>query len=341
MTEFNDRFLKACKKEATDRPPVWFMRQAGRYQRKYRDIRRKHSLVEICKIPDVCAEVTLLPIRQFGFDAAIVFSDIMIPLEPMGIDFEYKPGVGPVINNPIEHKKDVERLKRLDFSKDLLYTGKSLEILKNELNVPCIGFVGAPFTLASYMLEGGPSKSYIKLKSFMYQESEAWHLLMDKLASNMADYLLFQVSSGAMAVQIFDSWVGILSQADYREYVLPHMKIMIQHIKEQTDVPVILFGTNSSHLLQDMKSTGADVIGIDWKTDLSSAWKDMNYEVAVQGNLDPTLLFGEWDLIEKRAKSLLDSIPNKPGFIFNLGHGILPKTPEENVRKLVNLVQGK
>jgi len=341
MTEFNDRFLKACRKEATDRPPVWFMRQAGRYQRKYRDIRRKHSLVEICKIPDVCAEVTLLPIRQFGFDAAIVFSDIMIPLEPMGIDFEYKPGVGPVINNPIEHKKDVERLKTLDFSKDLLYTGESLEILKNELNVPCIGFVGAPFTLASYMLEGGPSKSYIKLKSFMYQEGEAWHLLMDKLATNMANYLLFQVASGAMAVQIFDSWVGILSQADYREYVLPHMKIMIQHIKEQTDVPVILFGTNSSHLLQDMKSTGADVIGIDWKTDLSGAWKDMNYEVAVQGNLDPTLLFGEWDLIEKRAQSLLDSIPNKPGFIFNLGHGILPKTPEENVRKLVDLVQGK
>ncbi len=341
MTAFNDRFLKACRKEITDRPPVWFMRQAGRYQEEYRAIRKKHSLVDICKIPEVCAEVTLLPIQQFGFDAAIVFSDIMIPLEPMGIDFEYKPGVGPIIHNPIEHKKDVERLKELDFSKDLLYTGKSLSILKNELNVPCIGFVGAPFTLASYMLEGGPSKSYIKLKSFMYQESEAWHLLMDKLATNMANYLLFQVESGAMAVQIFDSWVGILSQADYREYVLPHMKIMIQYIKEQTDVPVILFGTNSSHLLLDMKSTGADVIGIDWKTDLPEAWNNMNYEVAVQGNLDPTLLFGEWDLIERRAKTLLDSIPNKPGFIFNLGHGILPKTPEENVRKLVNLVQGR
>lgn len=341
MTQFNDRFLKACRREETDRPPVWFMRQAGRYQEKYREIRRKHSLVEICKIPEVCAEVTLLPIQQFGFDAAIVFSDIMIPLEPMGIDFEYKPGVGPVIHNPIQSRKDVEQLKTLDFGQNLQYTGKSLGILKRELNVPCLGFVGAPFTLASYMLEGGPSKSYIQLKSFLYKETEAWHLLMDKLATNMADYLLFQVESGAMAVQIFDSWVGILSVEDYREYVFPHMQKMVEYIQSKTDVPVVLFGTNSSHLLQDMKKTGADVIGIDWKTDLAKAWSDMNYEVAVQGNLDPTLLFGDWQLIEKRAKSLLSSIPNKPGFIFNLGHGILPKTPEENVENLVKLVQGR
>ena len=341
MTTFNDRFLKACRKEETDRPPVWFMRQAGRYQEKYRAIRKKHSLVDICKIPEVCAEVTLLPIQQFGFDAAIVFSDIMIPLEPMGIDFEYKPGVGPIIHNPIQSKKDVEALKELDFGRDLLYTGESLGILKNELNVPCLGFVGAPFTLASYMLEGGPSKSYIQLKSFMYQQTEAWHLLMDKLATNMADYLLFQVESGAMAVQIFDSWVGILNVEDYKEYVFPHMQKMVEYIKSKTNVPVILFGTNSSHLLQDMKATGADVIGIDWKTDMPKAWESLNYEVAVQGNLDPTLLFGDWSLIESRAKTLLNSMPNKPGFIFNLGHGILPKTPEENVRQLVNLVQGR
>lgn len=340
MTQFNDRFLRACKRQETDRPPVWFMRQAGRYQEKYRAIRKKYSLVDICKIPEVCAEVTLLPIEQFGFDAAIVFSDIMIPLEPMGIDFEYKEGVGPIINNPIRSKADVEKLKDLDLGKDLLYTGESLAILKRELNVPCLGFVGAPFTLASYMLEGGPSKSYIQLKSFMYTQTEAWHLLMKKLANSMANYLLFQVESGAMAVQIFDSWVGILNVEDYREYVFPHMERMIAQIKEKTDVPVVHFGTNSSHLLHDMKASGADVIGIDWKTDMPAAWESMNYEVAVQGNLDPTLLFADWQLIEKRAKSLLDSMGNRPGFIFNLGHGILPKTPEENVRRLVEMVKG-
>ena len=341
MTPFNDRFLKACRRQETDRPPVWFMRQAGRYQEEYRAIRKRHSLVEICKIPEVCAEVTLLPIEQFGFDAAIVFSDIMIPLEPMGIDFEYKPGVGPIIHNPIQSKADVEKLKDLDLGKDLQYTGESLGILKRELNVPCLGFVGAPFTLASYMLEGGPSKSYIQLKSFMYTQTEAWHMLMDKLANSMANYLLFQVESGAMAVQIFDSWVGILNVEDYREYVRPHMEKMIANIKAKTEVPVVHFGTNSQHLLQDMKACGSDVVGIDWKTDMAAAWESMNYEVAVQGNLDPTLLFADWELIEKRAKALLDSIPNKPGFIFNLGHGILPKTPEENVRRLVNLVRGK
>ncbi len=341
MTQFNDRFLRACRREQTDRPPVWFMRQAGRYQEKYREIRKKNSLVDICKKPEVCAEVTLLPIEQFGFDAAIVFSDIMIPLEPLGIDFEYKEGVGPVIHNPIRSNADVEKLGGLDLGTDLQYTGESLQILKRELNVPCLGFVGAPFTLASYMLEGGPSKSYAKLKSFMYTQTDAWHLLMKKLAHSMADYLIFQVESGAMAVQIFDSWVGILNVQDYREYVLPHIKEMIASIKERTDVPVVHFGTNSSHLLLDMKASGADVIGIDWKTDMAAAWKSMNYEVAVQGNLDPTLLFADWSLIETRAKALFDSMPDQPGFIFNLGHGILPKTPEENVKELVNWVKGR
>ena len=341
MTAFNDRFLKACRQEEIDRPPVWFMRQAGRYQEKYRAIRKKHSLVDICKIPEVCAEVTLLPIQQFGFDAAIIFSDIMIPLEPMGIDFEYKAGVGPIIHNPIKSVADVHKLKDLDFGKDLQYTGKGMQILKRELNVPCLGFVGAPFTLASYMLEGGPSKNYIQMKSFMYRETKAWHELMKKLASNMANYLLYQVENGAAAVQIFDSWIGALSREDYLEYVFPHMKQMVADIKAKTEVPVIMFGTHASHLLNDMQATGADVVGIDWKTDLMLAWEEMNFEVAVQGNLDPTLLFAPWETIEERAEKLLDEVNNKPGFIFNLGHGILPGTPEENVGNLVKLVQGR
>lgn len=336
---FNDLFLRACLMEKTERPPVWMMRQAGRYQKEYREVRKKYSLEEICKIPEVCTEVTLLPIQQFGFDAAIVFSDIMIPLQPMGMDFEYKPGVGPVIHNPIQTKKDVENLKKLDLGKELQFTGKSLQMLKKELEVPCIGFVGGPFTLASYMLEGGPSKSYAKMKSFMYRETESWHLLMGKLATIMADYLLFQIESGAMAVQIFDSWVGSLSKEDYQEFVYPHMLEMISYLKSKTDVPVILFGTNTSHLLDDFKRTGADVVGIDWKTDLAQAWQSLNHEVAVQGNLDPTLLFADADLLEKRSIELLNSVKGKPGYIFNLGHGILPKTPVENVKRVVELVK--
>ncbi|MBD98715.1 MAG: uroporphyrinogen decarboxylase [Verrucomicrobia bacterium] len=339
MNTFNDRFLKACRREETDRPPIWMMRQAGRYQKGYRAIREKYSIVDICKIPEVCTEVTLLPIEQFGFDAAIVFSDIMIPLEPMGISFEYKPGVGPIIHNPIRSKSDVEALTDLDLGSDLQYTATALSNLKSTLNVPCLGFVGAPFTLASYMIEGGPSKSHILLKTFMYAETEAWHTLMKRLAYNMADYLLLQVESGAAAVQIFDSWIGILSQEDYQEYVYPHMFEMVQYLKGKTNVPIVLFGTNTAHLLQDFKRTGADVVGIDWKTDLPKAWSELNYEVAVQGNLDPTSLFAPWEVIEKKAKSLLASIPSKPGYIFNLGHGILPKTPEEHVRQLVQLVQ--
>lgn len=338
---FNDLFLRACRMEQTERPPVWMMRQAGRYQKEYREVRKKHTLEDICRIPEVCTEVTLLPIQQFGFDAAIVFSDIMIPLQPMGMDFEYKPGIGPVIHNPIRSKGDVDKLRNLDLGKDLQYTGKSLQMLKQELDVPCIGFVGGPFTLASYMLEGGPSKSYANMKSFMYGETESWHILMKKLADNMADYLLFQVENGAMAVQIFDSWVGSLSLEDYHEFVFPHMQEMVAYLKSKTEVPIILFGTNTAHLLSDFKKTGADVIGIDWKTNLPDAWKQLNREVAVQGNLDPTLLFADLPLLEKRTNILLDSVAGKPGYIFNLGHGILPKTPVENVKAVVDMVKAR
>jgi len=339
MTTFNDTFLRACRKEDVSHTPVWFMRQAGRYQADYRELKKKYSIIDICKIPEVCAEVTFSPVNQFALDAAIVFSDIMIPLEPMGISFEYKPGVGPVIHNPIASKADVDRLKTIDPDSDLKYTGDALGILKKGLNIPCLGFVGAPFTLASYMIEGGPSKSYAKLKAFMYNQTANWHLLMDKLTVAMTDYLLYQQESGASALQIFDSWVGILSVQDYREYVYPHMEKMMQTLKSKTDVPIILFGTNTSHLLQDFRKTGPDVIGIDWKTDINAAWADLDHSVAVQGNLDPTLLFGEWSLIEQRTKAILDSVGGRNGHIFNLGHGILPGTPEENVRRLADYVR--
>lgn len=337
---FNDNFLKACRREATDYTPLWFMRQAGRYQKEYMKIKEKYSIIDISTIPEVGFEVTMLPINQFQLDAAIIFSDILIPLGPMGISFEYKKGYGPLIHNPIKSPADVDKLKVIDPAIDLSYTGKTLGMLKQELNVPCIGFVGAPFTLASYMIEGGPSKNYAKMKSFMYNQTKSWHELMDKLATVMANYLCFQIESGAMVTQIFDSWVGALDLADYREYVLPHMEKMVSIIKSaHPDTPLITFGVNSVHLLHALKGTGADVVGIDWKTDLATAWESMNYEVAVQGNLDPTALFADWDIIEQKTKKILDSVKGRPGHIFNLGHGILPGTPVENVKRLAEFVR--
>lgn len=340
MSSFNDTFLKACRKEPVDHIPVWFMRQAGRYQSEYQEIKKKYSILDICKTPEVCKEVTLLPVRQFSPDAAILFSDILVPLEPMGISFEYKKGYGPLIHNPVRTPQDVKELRPLDFDKDLAFTGQALQMLKDELNIPCIGFVGAPFTLASYMIEGGPSKSYEQLKYFMYNHTEVWHLLMEKLADDMANYLIFQVKNGASAVQIFDSWVGALSREDYVEMVFPHMKKMVQQVKSNTDVPVILFGVNTSHLLESFKNTGADVIGIDWKTNMSYSRNEiLGGDVAVQGNLDPTLLLADWTRLESKAKKILEEQASSPGFIFNLGHGILPSTPVENVRKLMEYVQ--
>jgi len=334
MAIFNDNFLRACRREATDHTPVWFMRQAGRYQKEYQLIKKKYSIEDISTIPEVCVEVTLLPVNQFELDAAIIFSDILIPLAPMGVSFEYKFGYGPLIHNPITNAGDVEKLRMISAPEDLSFTGKALTMLKRELSIPCLGFVGAPFTLASYMIEGGPSKNYIKLKEVMYNNSAVWHLLLDKLATTMAEYLNFQIESGASAVQIFDSWIGILDV-----YVYPHMEKMVGIIKEKhKDVPLILFGVNASHLNPLFKQLGADVVGIDWKTDLAKVWKELNYEVAVQGNLDPTALFANWQVVESKAKKILDSVQGKDGHIFNLGHGILPGTPVDNVKKLAEFV---
>ena len=339
MNNYNDRFIKACFSEDTDQIPVWFMRQAGRYQKAYREIRTKYSIKDICKIPEICHKVTHLPVDQFSLDAAILFSDIMIPLEPMGVAFDYKPGVGPVLEKPIRDLNQVQELLDVDVETSLNYTGKTLNMLKESLSIPCIGFVGAPFTLASYMIEGGPSKNYRFLKAFMYTQTDAWQLLMNKLSNLLIDYCEYQIKSGASAIQIFDSWVGSLSLEDYDFFVMPYMKKIIQKLKSNYDVPIIVFGVQTQHLMSSLKKTESDVVGVDWRSDIHDVWKnDLNYECAVQGNLDPCLLFADWSIIEKKAQSILEKV-DRPGFIFNLGHGILPGTPEDNVKRLAAFVQ--
>lgn len=336
MQEYNDNFLKACRLQPVSQIPVWFMRQAGRYQPEYREIRKKYSLIEICRHPDVCTEVTLLPVARLGVDAAILFSDITLPLEPMGIDFDIVEGTGPVIHNPVVKASDVDRLIFFKGEESLPYVGETIKNLARELKVPLIGFVGAPFTLASYILEGGPSKSFNKTKSFMYHEPVAWHKLMDKLAVAMSDYLIYQVSCGAAAIQVFDSWVGNLGQEDYREYVYPHMVKMfgaLQHL----NVPLIHFGVVSGHLLTMMKDCGSTVVGLDWRVRIDESWKLLNHDVAIQGNLDPSALLAPWDILEKKCNHILEQV-DRPGFIFNLGHGIMPQANEDTLKRIVDLV---
>jgi uroporphyrinogen decarboxylase len=332
----NDSFLKACRMEKAGHIPVWFMRQAGRYQPEYREVRKKYSLLEICRLPEVCAEVTILPVEQLNVDAAILFSDITLPLGPMGVDFDIVENVGPVIHNPVREAKDVERLIAFDANESLPYVGETLEILKNELQVPLIGFCGAPFTLASYIIEGGPSKNYLKTKTFMYSEPVAWHKLMEKLATEMAKYLRYQVSKGATALQVFDSWVGQLGIEDYTEYVYPHMQNMFGALKD-INVPLIHFGVVNGHLLELMKDCGATVVGLDWRVRIDESWKILKHEVAIQGNLDPALLTAPDKIIEARCKHILSQV-DRPGFIFNLGHGIMPQAKPEKLKLIVDIV---
>ncbi len=336
MQNFNDSFLKACRMEASDHIPVWFMRQAGRYQPEYREIRKKYSLLDICREPDVCTQVTLLPVQQLGVDAAILFSDITLPLEPMGVDFDIVEGVGPVIHNPIVHASDVDKLTMFNGAESLPYVGQTIKQLVKELHVPLIGFTGAPFTLASYMIEGGPSKSFTKTKSFMYYQPEAWHKLMEKLAKAMADYLIYQVSSGATAIQVFDSWVGNLGIEDYREYVYPHMQTMFGAL-QGLNVPLIHFGVVIGHLLTMMKDCGSTVVGLDWRVRVDESWKLLNYKVAVQGNLDPAAILAPWPVLEKKLVHILEQV-DRPGFIFNLGHGIMPQADGDILKRITDFV---
>ena len=334
----NERFLKACRRESVDCTPVWFMRQAGRYMPEYQAVRASHSILEVCKTPELAAQVTLQPVERFPVDAAIIFADILLPLEPMGIRFEFAEGEGPIIRNPIRDRADVERLQVSDGSA-LAYVGDSIKQARKALSglVPLIGFAGAPFTLASYAIEGGGSKQYLVTKQFMYREPEAWHRLMDKLARVVTNYLQLQIQAGAQAVQLFDSWVGCLSPGDYEEYVLPHVQLIFEGVRQE-GVPLIHFGTGTSALLRLMRKAGGDVIGVDWRVHLDEAWATIGHDVAIQGNLDPVSLFAPLHEIERRVEDILRRAGGRPGHIFNLGHGILPNTPIEEVAATVELV---
>jgi len=314
------------------------MRQAGRYQKEYRALRKKYSFLEMCKTPELAAQVTLLPVEQLNVDAAIIFADILLPLEPMGIGFEFAKNEGPVFHQPIREMKQIDALRVIEPEEDMPFLMEAIRTVRRELEgkIPLIGFSGAPFTLASYVIEGGHSKNYILTKGMMYQNRPAWHGLMEKLADMLIRYLNSQIGAGAQAVQLFDSWVGCLSPQDYEEYVLPYSKKVIDGVDKR--VPLIHFATSSSTLLEGMKQAGGDVIGLDWREDLREAWARIGHDVGVQGNLDPVILFGPVDRIEKEVKRILERAEGRPGHIFNLGHGILPDTPVDNVVRLVDAV---
>lgn len=334
----NDRFLKACRREPVDCTPVWFMRQAGRYMVEYRRLRAGHSILEMCKTPELAAQVTLQPIERFPLDAAIIFADILLPLEAMGLRLEFAEGEGPVIHNPIRDRAAVERLKMID-GDELRYVADAVSLTRRLLDgrVPLIGFAGAPFTLASYAIEGGGSRNYVLTKQLMYREPEAWHKLMDKLARVVTGYLRKQIQAGAQAVQLFDSWVGCLSAGDYAEYVMPHVQLIFDGLKHE-GVPLIHFGTGTTAILGLMRKAGGTVIGIDWRVPLDEAWAMLGHDTAVQGNLDPVALFGPIHEIERRVEDILRRAAGRPGHIFNLGHGILPQTPVEHVAATIEMV---
>lgn len=339
MSAPNSSFIRACKSQPADRTPVWFMRQAGRYMPEYRAVRKQHSLLEICKKPALAAEVTITAAEILGVDAAIIFADLLLPLEVMGLPFHFSAGEGPVIEKPVRGADDISRLQT-DRAGELGYVSEAVALVAKHFadRVPVIGFCGAPFTLASYMIEGGGSRNYVNTKKMMYNAPGDWDALMRKLVAVTAAYSADQVRAGADAIQIFDSWVGCLSVEDYRRYVLPHVTGMVKKL-QATGVPIIYFGTDSATLLPAMNETGAEVIGLDWRIPLDEGWGRINHHAAVQGNLDPVLLFADWKELKSRAQDILHRAAGRPGHIFNLGHGILPETPVENVKNLARFVQ--
>ncbi len=348
MSQFNDRFLRACRREPVDHTPIWLMRQAGRYMPEYRALRERYDMLTMCRTPELVVQVTLQPLQRFDLDAAILFSDIMIPLRGMGIEFEIVEAVGPVVANPVRDQRGAGALRVIDPDTDVPFVLEAIRTLRRELNtrVPLIGFAGAPFTLASYMIEGKPSRDLVLTKQLMHGNPQVWHTLMGKLADTISAYLLAQIRAGAQAVQLFDSWVGALAPRDYREFVLPHSKKIFDALAP-THVPRIHFGTGTATLLELMQTASGNsaassdqvVLGIDWRVPLDQAWNRLG-EVALQGNLDPAILLTTPAVIEKHAREILAQTNGKRGHIFNLGHGILPNTPLENVDRLIEVVHG-
>jgi uroporphyrinogen decarboxylase len=335
----SSRFLDACRRRPTDVRPVWFMRQAGRYLKEYREIRAKHGIIEICKRPDLAAAVTLQPVEILDVDAAIIFADLLLPVEPMGLKLKFVSGEGPVIDNPVRTSGDVDTLSISNVD-DLGYVGESIIQTVRALagRVPVIGFVGAPFTLASYMIEGGPSRHFLRTKQMMYRDETLWRRLMGKLVDVLGPFGLMQIASGARAIQVFDSWVGALGPDDYVRYVAPYSRALIERVRSG-GVPVIHFGTGCSGFFKELHAAGGDVMGVDWRINIDQAWMDISYRSAVQGNLDPAVLFAPLPELKARVHELLKRTGARPGHIFNLGHGILPETPVENVQAVVEFVR--
>lgn len=333
----NSPLLQACRREPTPYTPVWLMRQAGRYMPEYRQLRSRVSFLELCKNPELAAEVTVMAVQRLGVDAAIIFADILLLLEPMGMQLEFTPGDGPVLHSPIRTLADVERLREVVPEESLAFVLRAITLARAHLppQVPLIGFAGAPFTLASYMLEGGASRDYVRTKTFMYTQPDAWHALMTRLSRNLVRYLNAQIAAGAQVVQLFDSWVGTLSPGDYQTFALPHSQAVIADLTPGT--PVIHFGTSTGALLELMCAAGGDVIGVDFRVDLDRAWQRLG-NVGIQGNLDPVVLCADRAYIRERAQRILQQAGGRPGHIFNLGHGILPTTPVDNVLALIEAV---
>jgi uroporphyrinogen decarboxylase len=335
----NDRFLRACRREPIDCTPVWFMRQAGRYMAEYRALRQSYTLLQIVAQPELAVAVTLQPVDAIEVDAAILFSDLLLPFTPMGLEFDFIKGEGPSIEHPIRSAADVDRLRIFEPRQALAHVLETIRLLRRELTgrLPLIGFGGAPFTLAAYAIEGGPSTNYARTKAFMYSQPRAWHQLCGAFATVMIDFLKAQVEAGVQALQIFDSWAGALGRLDYREFAMPHSARIFQELRG-VGVPIIHFGVGTTAILRDLAETGGDVVGVDWRLPLDDAWTIVGSNRGIQGNLDPTLLLGPPDRLLAAADDVLRRAAGRAGHIFNLGHGILPETPIEHVQALARHV---